>query len=454
MKVLHLPFCYFPDAAGGTETYVAALVRELGALGVECAVAAPAAEDSVYEHEGVWVHRFAVNPGGVSLDDLSGAGDRHAATRFHTILDRLRPDVVNLHALTSAVSLRSARAAKAHGAALVFTYHTPTVSCPRGTLLRFGAEICDGELAKAPCTECVLHRRGMNRLSARVASCAPRAAGAALGALGLAGGPWTALRMSQLVALRHRCFKELMEAADRVVAVCEWVRELLERNGVPPEKITVSRQGFGGAPPQDREAPKTERRVPGNPLQIAFLGRFHATKGIGLLVEAILQDRGLPVRLDIFGLAQDGEGERLRAEIEAKFRDDKRIRFREPLPPANVRRTLAGYDALAVPSQWLETGPLVVYEAFAAGIPVVGSDLGGIRELVRHGADGLLVPHASVNAWTASLRRLATEEGLLTRLRSGVRPPRTMREAAEEMSRVYETVLGLSVEQGGRVAVG
>ncbi len=454
MKVLHLPFCYFPDLAGGTETYVAALVRELGALGVECAVAAPAAEDSVYEHEGVSVHRFAVNPGGLTLDELYGEGDHHAERRFDKILGRVRPDVVNLHALTSAVSLRAAHAAKAHGAALVFTYHTPTVSCPRGTLLRFGAEICDGDLEAAPCTECVLHGRGMNRLSARVASCAPHAAGAALGALGLAGGPWTALRMSQLVALRHRCFKELMEAADRVVAVCEWVRELLERNDVPPEKITVSRQGFGGAPPQDREAPKTERRGPGNPLQIAFLGRLHATKRIGLLVEAILRDPGLPLRLDIFGLAQDGEGERLRAEIEAKSRDDERIRLREPLAPANVPRVLAGYDVVAIPSQCLETGPLVVYEAFAAGIPVVGSDLGGIRELVRRDTDGLLVPHASVDAWTAALRRLATEEGLLARLRAGVRPPRTMREAAEEMSGVYEGVLGLSVEKSGRVAVG
>ena len=46
---------------------------------------------------------------------------------------------------------------------------------------------------------------------------------------------------------------------------------------------------------------------------------------------------------------------------------------------------LAGFDMLAVPSQWQETGPLVVFEAQALGVPVLGSDLGGIAELITPG---------------------------------------------------------------------
>ncbi|MDP9171223.1 MAG: glycosyltransferase, partial [Acidobacteriota bacterium] len=100
------------------------------------------------------------------------------------------------------------------------------------------------------------------------------------------------------------------------------------------------------------------------------------------------------------------------------------------------------YDLLAVPSQWLETGPLVVLEAFAAGTPVLGSDLGGIAELVRDGVDGVLVkPAGSVAAWAQAMRRLCGQPELLIRLRAGIRPPRHTREVALEMMPVYRNAL-------------
>ncbi len=72
------------------------------------------------------------------------------------------------------------------------------------------------------------------------------------------------------------------------------------------------------------------------------------------------------------------------------------------------------YDVLAVPSQWLETGPLVVMEAFAAGVPVLGSNLGGIGELVTSGVDGLLVEPASIVAWRTALEALCRDRELLS----------------------------------------
>src|SRR5207253_11522125 len=59
---------------------------------------------------------------------------------------------------------------------------------------------------------------------------------------------------------------------------------------------------------------------------------------------------------------------------------------------SQLAATLARWDALVVPSLWLESGPQVVYEAFGVQTPVIGSDLGGIGELVQHGRTGFLVP--------------------------------------------------------------
>ena len=117
---------------------------------------------------------------------------------------------------------------------------------------------------------------------------------------------------------------------------------------------------------------------------------------------------------------------------------DGRIQFYAPVPASEVVATISRYDLLAVPSQCLETGPLVVLEAFAAGVPVIGSKLGGIAELVQAGFNGILVEAGSAEAWAAGLAKLAGEPRFLEQLRSGIRPPRMMATVAEETVTLYE----------------
>jgi len=96
------------------------------------------------------------------------------------------------------------------------------------------------------------------------------------------------------------------------------------------------------------------------------------------------------------------------------------------------------YDLLAVPSQWLETGPMVVLEAFAAGIPVMGSNLGGIAELVQHHVNGILVEASSINAWANELEQLCEHRDNLEQLKRGISPPQMMKVVAEKMNLIYQ----------------
>src|SRR5262249_8635614 len=149
-----------------------------------------------------------------------------------------------LHAFTAAVSLQLVEAAKEAGIPVVFTYHTPTTSCQRGTLMRWGKELCDGRLDVPLCAACSLQGLGLRTSLAAAAAKLPASFGRALGDLRLAGGFWTALRTTELVTLRHTAFRELMRQADRVISLCSWVSELLQTNGVPPEKIELCRHGL------------------------------------------------------------------------------------------------------------------------------------------------------------------------------------------------------------------
>jgi glycosyltransferase involved in cell wall biosynthesis len=94
-----------------------------------------------------------------------------------------------------------------------------------------------------------------------------------------------------------------------------------------------------------------------------------------------------------------------------------------------------------VPSQWLETGPLTVLESFSAGVPVIGSNLGGVAELVQHDRDGWLVSSANEGAWASALERFAGDRTLVQRLASGVLRPRSTHEVARDMASVYEAIV-------------
>ncbi len=437
MKVLQVPFSFPPDPVGGTEVYVSGLARELAAAGVDVVVAAPGSVGR-YVHAGLPVWRFSASPGGRDAREVYDEGDADAARAFGAILDAEGPDVVHFHALTRAVSLRALRETVQRGVRSVFTYHTPTVSCQRGSLLRWGREVCDGALVTARCSACVLHAAGVNRATSHVLARAPAALGRALERAGLSGGPWTALRMSALVGLRHTVVRAFLGEVDRLVVLCRWARDLLVRNGIAPAKIVVSPHGLTFLPEPARPRPTSAPP----PLRVAYLGRLHPVKGVHVLIRAIRLAPDLPVELTIHGIAQGEDGETYRAELTTAAADDRRIRFQAPLPAAEVVAAIGRHHVLAVPSQWLETGPLVVHEAFAAGAPVVGSALGGIAELVRPGVDGVLVePASSSEAWRGVLARLAGDTALLERLRSGIRPPRSMRCVAREMQAVYASVL-------------
>ncbi len=436
MKVAHVPFTFAPDPVGGTEIYVETLAHSLRAHGIDSVILAPAStnRNELYEYNGLRVRRFrSARESKHMLRELYGAGDPEAAVAFAHILDQERPDGVHLHAFTRAVSVLVVRTAKQRGVPVFFTYHTPTVSCQRGTLMFLGKEVCDGALGVRRCASCALENRGLTRWAAAALSCVPPPLAHVVAKANLSGGMWTALRMSELVRARHEAFHELMSEVDGVVALSEWVRDLLVHNGVSGSKITLSRHGLP-AISNTRQSPIDLAETP---LRVAFLGRADRVKGADTIIKALRAAPDLRIMLHLYGIAQSAADEEYWTLLRSLAADDARITFFPPVPHDKVAVLLGGYHLLAVPSRWMETGPLVVLESFAAGTPVIGSKLGGIAELVQHQRNGLLVEPEDILAWVDALRRCGEDRPLLARLRKGVEPPRGMGQVAREMAQLY-----------------
>jgi glycosyltransferase involved in cell wall biosynthesis len=439
--VLHVPFTYFPDDVGGTEIHVTALIGALQAHGIDGAVAAPGDRDLAYAHAGVPVYRLAIQTR-PELSHAYGAPDRRVAHSFGKLLRRLRPRIVHLHARTAAVSEMLVDAAHAAGAKVVFTYHTPTVSCVRGTMMWMGRSACDGRLDRRRCSACALAAHGMPPLLRDIVACAPAAIGDMVARTGLTGRPATALRIPGLVGTAHRSFHDLMRKVDRVVAVCRWGQDVLRLNGVPDDKLVLCRQGLPrSGTPRAMHRPASRDDGASGVLRLGYFGRLDPAKGIDILIDALRRIPEAPLLLDIFAVRQAGS-EPYARRLERRAADDRRIAFRTALPPDAVREAIRACDIIAVPSRWFETGPLVVLEAFDAGTPVLGARLGGVAELIADGIDGVLVPPEKPAAWAGAILRLANCPAEIARLRAGIRPPRTIDAVAGEMAEVYRS-LGL-----------
>ena len=443
--IVHVPFGYLPDTLGGTEIYVASLANHLVDRGVASVVVAPG-QRAEYVHNGIPVRRIT-HSSGLSLEALYGDGDPEAAVAFGRALDAIcpAPTLVHMHALTAGASLAAMREAVRRRLPVIMTYHTPTVTCLRGTMLRWGDIPCDGQMLVTRCAACALHGRGLPKWLANLVARLPEPLSRAA-ARRLPSKLATALGMRWLTAIRHRAVRSAFGLCSYVVSPCNWVTEVLVRNGVPVAKLVLSRQGL----PQLVATSNGERHGAGDdaansgkrrsgPLRLVFLGRIDPTKGLHTLLRALALRPELAVALTIYGTQGVDSG--YVRQILALAAADKRVELCEPLANVQVVEAVSTFDAVVVPSEWLETGPLVVYEAFAAGVPVLGSNLGGIAELVNERVNGRLLAPGDAAAWAAAIAEIVDNRTLIQIWQQNLPSVRTMREVSIDMRNVYDNAL-------------
>jgi len=156
-------------------------------------------------------------------------------------------------------------------------------------------------------------------------------------------------------------------------------------------------------------APQPRDRKPGEPLEIAFVGQAVTRKGLPVLLRAFEALREhVPARLTVVGA---GEG-----DLAPLLDDTRGVTALGRVDDAEKRAALERAHVLCAPSLGGESFGMVLTEAFAAGTPVVASDIAGYRDVVEHGRDGLLVPPGDAVALGEALHDLALDAPRLERL--------------------------------------
>ena len=141
-------------------------------------------------------------------------------------------------------------------------------------------------------------------------------------------------------------------------------------------------------------------------LKLLFLGRIEEYKGIRWLLKTLTENHIPEVELHIAGV---GTQEKL---LRKSYAGDKVI-FHGYVYNETKNALLESCDILVMPSLWYENSPVAIYEAFSYGMPVLGSKIGGIPELVKEGETGFNFEPENDSQLISLLKKLVSDKGLL-----------------------------------------
>jgi glycosyltransferase involved in cell wall biosynthesis len=347
-RVLMVSSLWPPTVLGGAEVYAASLAEHLRSAGHEVGVVTLGVPGPDVVGE--------VPPRPYRLDEFASQAPWRRAI-FHA-LDVYRPTTSRVIADACArfrpdvvhthcvqgLSSLALETPSRVGIAHVHTLHDYWLLCQRASLVKR-----DGTACEARCGSCRLISANRNWQIAR-------------------HPPDVVIGVSEAIAAEHRHVP--------------WVEPRLEVILNPIDAVVRAQSGEH------------------DPLTFGYLGQVTRTKGVATLVEAFT-GAGLPrARLVIAG---DGS---LRPALAAAAH--RGVELLGWVDAAGKEAFFSATDCLVVPSEWKEPAPLVVNEARARGIPVIGARIGGIPELVAPASRPLLFPSGDTAELRARLRQFAS----------------------------------------------
>ncbi|WP_158237429.1 glycosyltransferase [Halegenticoccus soli] len=355
---------------GGAENYVLRTAKELQRQNHEVSVITTKTFESTgslqpekERYEGVKVWRFY--PANLSHrsdgtgKNIFGKGiwhqidtiNPHSAYTVGKLLDRINPDIVHTNNLVG-ISPTVAQAIQQRNVRHVHSLHDYSLLCPKSNLLR-ERTAPDDELTvcEDPPLPCKLLAKEKKL---------------AIGSPDVVTGP----SKHVLDVHREHGFFEGVRA----------VRVRLGIQNVEPE------------PPGTPEQPS-----------VLYVGKQLRAKGLDTLFDAAKELPGVTVHICGTGPYDD--------VVRSRAKETSNVVYHGFVSDDRLNRLRRKVSAAVVPSIWMENSPMTIYESFAAGLPVIGSNIGGIPELISQGETGYLFEPGNAKQLSEAISTLIFETG-------------------------------------------
>jgi len=339
LKILLGSSLYEPYGVGGAEKVVRALAAALTVAGHEVAVITTQPQGAAEQRRigDVTIHYVPVRnlyrpfgdskPGGVSkaLWRIIDSYNPLMTGPLESIISREAPDVVNTHNVAG-LSVSLWGAARRRGIPIVHTMHDQYLLCHRSTMFK------NGHNCARQCIDCRFLGAPRKRMSDRVD---------------------VAVGVSQFILDRHKLYGYFNSAESTVIY-----------NPTLNDNPNLNETGHAVGQPRDSDT-----------VRLGFLGQIIPTKGLHELLAAFLRLGSIQAELWIGGRLDSSYA----SELQRQTASNPAVRWLGFVNPLDFFNDI---DVLVVPSLWHDTAPLVILEAFNQGVPVLGSNRGGIPEFI------------------------------------------------------------------------
>jgi glycosyltransferase involved in cell wall biosynthesis len=410
LRILFLCHSHPDLQAGGTEIFSLDLFRELrsrdGIMGAYLAGTSagqrPVAPGTAFQAVGTAADELLMWTAGFDSFYLSQTDLHGVVPEFGSLLRKLQPDVVHVHhTLQLGMELLPMIKRVLPNTRIVMTLHDFYSICANDGQMQTTAGLPCSAASIDACHRCFPDR------------------------------PATDFRLRELQV------RGALRAVDKFISPSSFLRDRFIAWGIAPDAIEAIRNGL---PARPRAAAR--QTLDGRRDRFGFFGHINKFKGatVALDASARLTRSGVAHQISLNGSSKYQAQDTL--DVFAKSLDSAADAVhRGAYARDEQTRLIADVDWVIVPSVWWENAPLVIQEAFAHGRPVICSDVGGMAESVGNEIDGLHFSRGDARSLAQIMRRAIEQPELWQRLVDGIRPVRTIQDAADEHLALYNSLI-------------
>ena len=268
--------------------------------------------------------------------------NREVAKRLEKLIIKEKPDIAHIHLMFNSLSVSILPVLRKHHIPTVMSVHDYRLICPAYTFTDGKGNVCE-RCEKGNYYNCLIHKCSKGNFFNSLMLCAD--------------------------SYFRTIFYPPTDYIDRFIFVSEFAREKHIQFNHVYEGKSVRLYNF---------TPDIKDYTPVKGDYLLFFGRMSGEKGIGTLLKAIKQTPD--IKLKIAGTGPLLEKFKTECPPNVKFLGFKR--------GEELRELIHNASFVVVPSEWYENNPMTIIESLMIGTPVIGSDIGGIPELIEEGKTG------------------------------------------------------------------